>query len=104
MSHGQGTVMSPLVLEFPSDFVNASTDLQGNYTVILVSKNTDHVLTSIPFYVVTNPVLSSFSNFLFSKGVAITFGIVGLLSQLYIKFFHKSTKTADVELKTKQNG
>jgi hypothetical protein len=90
-------------LEFPSDFGDASTDLQGNYTVILVSKNPNHVLTSVPFYVVTNPALSSFSNFLFNKGVAVTFGIVGVVITIIYQILSQLNQDRGRHIENKAN-
>jgi hypothetical protein len=64
------------MLKFPNDFVGSSSSLVGNYTVLLVSKISSKILNALELRIVSSPLVSSFSDFVFGPGLAITIGLV----------------------------
>jgi hypothetical protein len=93
-SHLDTTTKNLIKMEFPTDFNNASSNLKGNYTIILASKIDNQQLANLHFLTTTNAVLSSFTNFVFNKGLAITFGIVGIIITIIYQIF--SQRNQDV--------
>jgi hypothetical protein len=74
-------------LKYPDDFIGATTQRKGNYTVMVTSMTDDNTFISSRFEVVSNPFLSMISNFVFNKGIAITFGLMAAIITIIYQIF-----------------
>ena len=69
---------------FPRDYVDGSTSETGNYTAVFTSVINNSKLASISFLVVSDPLISSMSEFVLGKGIAISFGLIaGIVTIIY---------------------
>ncbi len=73
-------------ITYPNDFVNATNHLTGNYSIYAISKLNENVTMKVGFNIVTYPLLSAISNFVFSNGIAISFGLVGIIISILYQF------------------
>lgn len=87
-------------LIYPQDFKPAKSDLLGNYTVAVTSKN-DTLLISGSFRTLSSPFLSSFTNFIFGAGLGITIGVIGTLVTLVYQIVSQNNQDRSRRLNDK---
>jgi hypothetical protein len=98
-------------LQFPTNFssasnVNASSALRGNYTVIMISNASNtakNLLASVHFSAVSNPWFSSFTDFLFGKGLALTIGGIAVFIPLIYQYASQMREDYTRRLGVKSN-
>ncbi|MFZ0326121.1 MAG: hypothetical protein WBP64_01745 [Nitrososphaeraceae archaeon] len=100
-SHLNETITKLIPFQFPTNFTDGSTLLTGNYSVLAISKITNKVLVSLSFSVLTNPWVSSFTNFIFGKGLVFTIGIIASIVPIIYQLASEETNERNTRLQNK---
>ena len=98
-SNEEITKLTPL--QFPTNFNGGSTMLSGNYSVVVLSNATNDVLVSMSFSVLINPWISSFTNFIFGKGLVFTIGIIASIVPIIYQLASEETNERNTRLQNK---
>jgi hypothetical protein len=90
------------ILRFPTDFIDHLSSLNGNYTVLLLGTNMNNKsLTSVQFKVLPNPLITSFINFVFGKGLAFTIGGFVLIVPIIYQYLSQQSNDRGRRLESK---